>query len=61
MSNYALISFLKKINVNVIITDVGDRNVLYKMKDSNSILGGENSGHFILEIIAHVEMEYYQH
>ena len=49
MSNYALISFLKKINVNVIITDVGDRNVLYKMKDSNSILGGENSGHFIFK------------
>ena len=49
MSNHALILFLKKIKVNVIITDVGDRNVLYKMKESNSILGGENSGHFIFK------------
>ena len=47
MSNQSLISCLNDINIDVIISDVGDRNVLYKMIESDSILGGENSGHFI--------------
>ena len=47
MSNLALIEEMKKLGINVIISDVGDRNVLFKMKEYGSILGGENSGHII--------------
>lgn len=47
MSNQSLISFFNELDINVIVSEVGDRNVLYKMIECNSILGGENSGHFI--------------
>ena len=49
MSNLALVSEMKKIGISVVITDVGDRNVLFKMKETGSILGGENSGHIIFK------------
>ncbi len=48
MSNIALYKYLKELEINVITTDVGDRNLLYKMKENKVILGGENSGHFII-------------
>ena len=47
MSNLALIEEMKKLGINVIVSDVGDRNVLFKMKEYGSILGGESSGHII--------------
>ena len=48
MSNSALQEFLKKQNIKFIRTDVGDRNIIKEMKQSNLVLGGEPSGHIIL-------------
>ena len=47
MGNTALDSELSKKDIKVIRTDVGDKNVYYKMKEINSNFGGENSGHYI--------------
>lgn len=38
---------LQKIGVSLFQTSVGDRNVMQEMKKSDSILGGESSGHII--------------
>ncbi len=47
MSNFGLRSLLKKYNISFYEVPVGDRNVLYKMLETNSPLGGEQSGHII--------------
>ena len=47
MSNFGLRSLLKKYNIFFYEVPVGDRNVLYKMLETNSPLGGEQSGHII--------------
>lgn len=47
MSNLGIINSLKKLDINVSTTTVGDRNVLKEMLDHNYIIGGENSGHII--------------
>jgi len=47
MSNLALDEAMKKINVNVVKTKVGDRYVIEEMKDNGYSLGGEQSGHII--------------
>ena len=48
MSNIGLEKFLKKMNINFIRTEVGDRYVKEKMKATSYNLGGEQSGHIIL-------------
>lgn len=46
-SNLGLIHSLKQLNINTLITDVGDSNVLNEMLNNDLIIGGENSGHII--------------
>jgi len=48
MSNSALDKFLKQMGLNLIRTDVGDKNVTKKMMELGAVLGGENSGHIII-------------
>lgn len=47
MSNTGLKVALKDMGIEVHETNVGDRNVLYKMKELGAVLGGEESGHII--------------
>lgn len=46
-SNRGLINALEKINIETLISSVGDINVLTMMKENNVLLGGEVSGHLI--------------
>ncbi|NOZ84577.1 MAG: phosphoglucosamine mutase [Epsilonproteobacteria bacterium] len=48
MSNLGLEAGLREIGIELIRTDVGDRNVAIKMCQVGSYLGGEQSGHIIL-------------
>ena len=47
MSNFGLGIALRELDIEHIITDVGDRYVLEEMINSGSVLGGEDSGHLI--------------
>jgi phosphoglucosamine mutase len=47
MSNYGFRIAMKELGINNIVTKVGDRYVLEKMKEKGAILGGEESGHII--------------
>jgi phosphoglucosamine mutase len=47
MSNFGLGIALKKMGIEHIITDVGDRYVLQEMISAGAVLGGEDSGHLI--------------
>jgi len=47
MSNSALDKFLEKFGVEVLRSNVGDKNVLEVMKKENANFGGEQSGHII--------------
>ncbi|SHG69754.1 phosphoglucosamine mutase [Thermosyntropha lipolytica DSM 11003] len=47
MSNIGLEVALRRENISVISCKVGDRYVLEKMKETGSIIGGEQSGHII--------------
>ncbi len=49
MSNKGLEIALKKENIKLIRTKVGDRYVFEEMKRKNLILGGEQSGHIVLK------------
>ena len=48
MTNKALENYLLEKKINLIRTEVGDRNIIQSMKEHNLILGGEPSGHIIL-------------
>ncbi|MFA5692420.1 MAG: hypothetical protein WC907_02290 [Acholeplasmataceae bacterium] len=48
MTNLGVIKALNDLGINVLITNVGDKNVYLKMKEENLNLGAENSGHIIL-------------
>lgn len=48
MTNSALEEKLNNNKVRIIRTNVGDRNVYEAMKETDSMFGGENSGHYIL-------------
>ncbi len=48
MSNAGLEKFLKDEGIKLLRTNVGDRYVYEKIKETGSSLGGENSGHIIL-------------
>lgn len=45
MTNKGTEESFKKLGVNLVRTDVGDRNVIEKMMQNNYVLGGESSGH----------------
>ena len=47
MSNLGLKDALKDMNIEHMMTDVGDRYVMEQMISSGSVLGGEDSGHTI--------------
>lgn len=47
MSNLGLIDAMRKHDINVEITDVGDRYVIDAMRKQGHCLGGEKSGHLI--------------
>ncbi|HJK87443.1 MAG TPA: phosphoglucosamine mutase [Candidatus Megaira endosymbiont of Hartmannula sinica] len=49
MSNTGLDQYLEKYNIEVIKTKVGDKHVISKMLETNSNLGGEKSGHVIID------------
>ena len=49
MSNLGFEKYINEtLNLELIRTDVGDRNVINKMREVNSSIGGEQSGHIIL-------------
>ncbi|NOQ34295.1 MAG: phosphoglucosamine mutase [Methylococcaceae bacterium] len=47
MSNLGMEHALKKLGLNLLRANVGDRYVLEMLKQHNAIIGGENSGHII--------------
>ena len=47
MSNFSFREYIKNLNIKLYLSDVGDRYVVKKMKNSNSFVGGEPSGHII--------------
>lgn len=47
MVNVGFSVAMKKNDINVVTTDVGDRYVVQKMKESNYNFGGEQSGHIV--------------
>lgn len=47
-SNSGLDQLLQRVQINVVRTDVGDREVFYGMLANDAYLGGECSGHIIL-------------
>ncbi|MBU1341796.1 MAG: phosphoglucosamine mutase [Proteobacteria bacterium] len=47
MSNIGLTESLDRLEIQHIKSDVGDRKVLEKMKESGAVIGGEDSGHMI--------------
>lgn len=48
MSNAGLIKTLKKLGLKPEVTKVGDRFVFERMREVDSVLGGEQSGHIIM-------------
>jgi phosphoglucosamine mutase len=47
MSNLGLHEFCRSSGINLVCTDVGDRNVLERMRSDGFCIGGEQSGHTI--------------
>ena len=48
MTNFGVRECYKNIDLNFIEVDVGDSNILREMRKRNSFLGGESSGHIII-------------
>ena len=48
MSNIGFENYINDIGLKLIRTEVGDRNVINKMKEIDASIGGEQSGHIIL-------------
>ncbi len=53
MSNPGVIKAFEEANINVSLTDVGDKYVFKALEDHNYTLGGEASGHIILRHLFH--------
>ncbi len=47
MSNFGLDKLMSKKGIRVVRTEVGDKNVIQKMRQEGYLLGGEQSGHII--------------
>ena len=48
MTNYGIRNLYKIKNINFLETEVGDKYVLEEIKKNNAIIGGESSGHIII-------------
>ncbi|HPF42388.1 MAG TPA: phosphoglucosamine mutase [Bacillota bacterium] len=51
MSNLGIIKALESKDINVVLTDIGDKYVMEEMDKEGYILGGENSGHIINRLL----------
>ena len=49
MSNLGFIQAMERLGIEVIVTPVGDRHVVNAMRRSGAVVGGEQSGHILLE------------
>ena len=49
MSNLGFHQAMKRLGVEVLVTPVGDRYVVEEMRRSKAVVGGEQSGHILLE------------
>ena len=49
MTNSGLEVYLKNLGINLFRTNVGDRYIMERMKETGSIFGGEPSGHLIFK------------
>jgi phosphoglucosamine mutase len=49
MSNLGFIQAMERLGIEVIVTPVGDRHVVDAMRKSSAVVGGEQSGHILLE------------
>lgn len=49
MSNIGLHQAMKNVGIKVVVTPVGDRYVLEKMREQGFALGGEQSGHIVFQ------------
>lgn len=47
MTNFGIRKNLEKHNIRFLETDVGDKNVLYSLKENGAYIGAESSGHII--------------
>ncbi len=47
MSNLGFLRAMEDLDIDVVVTDVGDRYVLEAMRERGAVLGGEQSGHVI--------------
>ncbi len=48
MSNIGILNKLEELDINYILTDVGDKHVTKELLNNNYSIGGENSGHIIM-------------
>jgi phosphoglucosamine mutase len=49
MSNLGFHQAMKRLGIEVVVTPVGDRYVVEEMRRSKAVVGGEQSGHILLE------------
>ncbi|RLE16790.1 MAG: phosphoglucosamine mutase [Actinobacteria bacterium] len=49
MSNLGFIQAMERLGIDVVVTPVGDRHVVEAMRASKAVVGGEQSGHILLE------------
>jgi phosphoglucosamine mutase len=49
MSNLGFHQAMERLGVEVVVTPVGDRNVVEQMRRTQAVVGGEQSGHILLE------------
>ena len=49
MTNSGVEESFREMGINLVRTDVGDRNVIEAMKENNFVLGGESSGHICIK------------
>jgi phosphoglucosamine mutase len=53
MSNPGILKALKENDIEVSLTDVGDKYVSLELTSNDYIIGGENSGHIIMRHLLH--------
>ncbi|HSJ71460.1 MAG TPA: phosphoglucosamine mutase [Acidimicrobiia bacterium] len=49
MSNLGFHHAMERLGIEVVVTPVGDRNVVEEMRRTHAVVGGEQSGHILLE------------
>lgn len=52
LGNYGVERYLGGFGIRMVRSDVGDRNVIYTMKEHNAALGGEPCGHIIVHEVS---------